>query len=145
MPSIENSKRTRPKAIPTKKVDTDLMLEQSSGINPSEAAQSAKAIQIHSFNTNLNGVIEQVAEDKFKHVGHEWAGAREKFPFDKSLWYVDFYYPYAKGGPLYVDQVSSPAKENELSPKKAAMKNFGHRYLMVKPETTMADALEQIA
>lgn len=147
MASTETNKRVRPKAIIAKSssIDTDKMLDESGSTKQSEAALSAKAHATFDKNTKFNGIIETITQDKFKHVSHEWSGAREKFPQEKSLWYVDYYYPYAKGGPLYVDQIKNLAHEQELMNKKEAMKLFGHRYLQVGLETQISDALEQLA
>lgn len=144
-------KQSRAKAIIKKpavieSIDTDKMLDESAAVKPSEESQSAKAIATFEKNTSLNGVPEQVAEDKFKFVNHEWAGARQMYPHDKKKWYVSYYFPYAKGGPLYVDHASNDAEEKEfISTKKNKMSELGHRYLIYKNETTISDALEQLA
>lgn len=127
-------------------IDTEKMLQENSGQTPSEEAQAAKAMATFIHNTSLNGVIEQIAEDRFKFVNHEWAGARTMYPHDKSKWYVDYYFPYAKGGPLYVDHAKNVTQEKELiAHKKQKMSELGHRYLIYKNETTIGEALEQIA
>lgn len=94
---------------------------------------------------DLMSVSDQVAEDKFVYKNYMYPGAREAFPMNVNLQSVDKYYPYANGGPLFVDEPQHKDDIKVLELKVEAMKKLGHRYLLLKPGMKHEDCLEALA
>lgn len=117
---------------PAKKDDAD---------SPEERAKLAAARR----SRDLNTVAEQVSGDKFCHINFMWPGCKNAFPFQPKLWNVDRYFPYAEGGPLFVDEPNRLADIESLKLKQEAMKKLGHRYLLCTEGLKFEEALEQLA
>lgn len=150
----EKKKATKAKAVKKDllKSDSDAAVDSGSSViaggsskPKADAAQDARAQAVVKNNTDFNGVPEQIAQSKVKRIRHEWAGARQAFPHHKRLWYVDIFFPYAEGGPLFVDQVKNDAQKEELSEKLNTMKKLGHRYLQIENGMSLNEALELVA
>lgn len=146
---MAKQKMVKPKSV-TKVTTSDAAVESAQGAigqstKTSEAGQLAKATSTVNRNTQLSGVPELVAGDKFKFVKHEWAGARQAFPQNKSQWYVDLFFPYAQGGPLFIDQIKNEAHKQTLVEKLKTMKKLGHRYLQLTNSMDVTAALEQLS
>lgn len=134
----------------TKNISSSDTLEAAKGATGtgtklSESGQLAQAQATVNKNTQLNGVPELIAGDKFKFIKHEWAGARQAFPQHKSNWYVDLFFPYAEGGPLFIDQIKNEAHKLALVEKYKAMKKLGHRYLQLANDMDVTAAMEQLS
>lgn len=95
--------------------------------------------------SRFQGIAEKIAQDKFCHINYYYPGGREAFPMREDMRRVAKFYPYAKGGPLFVDDLVHKKDEPKISEKKEIMKKLGHRYLILKQGMTETDALEQIA
>lgn len=93
----------------------------------------------------LNTVAEQIAEEKFHHINFMWPGGQKAFPFNSKMWTVSRYFPYAKGGPLFVDEPRRVDEVKELELKREAMKQLGNRYVVITEGMSYVDALEQMA
>ena len=73
-----------------------------------------------------------------KAAGHEFCKVnyyhpllKEKFPGNPKMWSVDKYYPYAKGGPLYIDEPNLEYRIVESKRKLEEFKKAGVRYLIL--------------
>lgn len=146
---MAKSKMVKPKSV-TKVTSSDEAVEAAKGATGnsskgSESGQLAKAQATVNKNTQLSGIPELVAGDKVKYVKHEWAGARQAFPAHKSQWYVDLFFPYAQGGPLFIDQIKNETHKKTLVDKLKTMKKLGHRYLQLTSDMDVTAALEQLA
>lgn len=109
------------------------------------SAQERKIQAIAKRSRELLTVAEKIAQDKLCQRNHIWPGAKQAFPFNNKMQTVDKYFPYAEGGPLFVDE---PTRKDDLEMfklKEEAMKELGHRYLLLKPGMTEVDALEALA
>lgn len=94
---------------------------------------------------NLKTLSDQIANDSLYYINHYFAGCFQAFPDKKELQHVDKYYPYADGGPLYVDEQNSSLDKRDLTLKMEIMKKLGHRYVIIKPEMKLHEALEYLA
>ena len=147
-------KKIKTKAVKKKLLDSnsDAAVENANSkvsvgsAQKSDSAQDARAQGMVEKNTaEFNGLPEQVAQSKFKYVRHEWAGARQAFPHHKLFWYVDLFFPYAEGGPLFVDKIKNENHKKSLNEKQQIMKKLGHRYLQITSEMSLNEAVEQVA
>lgn len=92
----------------------------------------------------LDAVIDTIADSKFHILNFKWEGAEKDFPYEPQFRHVRFYYPNAKGGPLFVDMPQLP-HEIELCKRKQVLLKFrGYRYLVFSRGMSVADALEEL-
>ena len=110
-----------------------------------EAARESKVHAIAARSREFNTFAERIAQHKLFYKNHIWQGAREAFPFHPALRMVDRYFPYAEGGPLYIDEPSRVDDLKQYEPKIDAMKKLGHRYLLLKPGMTELEVTEALA
>jgi len=105
-----------------------------------EAKLQALAKRSRSF----NDLAEVLAQDKYFQRNHIWS--KTAFPFNEKMQYVDKFFPYAEGGPLFVDEPQRTVTDLSIYEAKAeAMKALGHRYICIKPGMTELDAREALA
>lgn len=90
-------------------------------------------------------VYEKLAEDRFCYRNWYYPGGKETFPYSREMHVVDRFYPYAAGGPLAFDSVDRDADKTVFEIKREALKKAGIRYVMVKPDTDLLEAMEQLA
>lgn len=109
------------------------------------SVQERKIQAIAKKSRELLTVAEKIAQDKFCQRNHRWPGGQQAFPFNSKMHYVDKFYPYAEGGPLFVDEPTRKDDLEQFKLKEEAMKELGHRYLLLKPGMTEVDALEALA
>ena len=109
--------------------------------------RSFKEIEVSRKN-DLVSLAEKIAGDKLCYRNHYYPGGKNLFPEVATLQVVDKFYPYANGGPLFVDEWTDHDEKHRLSTienKKEAMRKLGHRYLSVTPNMTELDAIEAMA
>lgn len=90
---------------------------------------------------------DQVAESVTWLKNWKWEEADKHYPLRPDMRTVDKYYPYAKGGPLLVDEPRTPKTFDEFfEHKRRTLKELGYRYLVIEPdpEFTLGSALEQL-
>lgn len=78
--------------------------------------------------------------ERNKHVG----ALKEAHPHRPYLWTVDFFFPYAKGGPLFIDEPALKPDIGESEMKTAFMLRAGFRFLIVKPKMTYEDCMTEL-
>ena len=88
---------------------------------------------------------DKLAEDKLCHLNYYYPGSKIAFPQDQKYQTVDKYYPYAKGGPLFIDEPSRMESTAPYLKKQQIMKELGHRYLLVLPGMSELDCYEALA
>ncbi|HCW05855.1 MAG TPA: hypothetical protein DGG95_00625 [Cytophagales bacterium] len=89
-------------------------------------------------------LAEQVANHHFYYRNFYWPGGKQVFPSQYRMHHVDKYFPYAEGGPLFVDEVEANDPRS-FEEKKVAMKKLGHRYLVITKDMTLLHAYEALA
>lgn len=94
---------------------------------------------------DLKSISERIAGDSLFYKNYYYPGGREFFADDKGLLTVDRYFPYAEGGPLYVDQPMFEYQEQECARKAVAFKTLKLRYLIIKRGMNELDCIEAIA
>jgi hypothetical protein len=78
--------------------------------------------------------------ERNKHLGP----LKEAFPYKPHLWTSDFFFPYAKGGPLFIDQPILVQDVPDCELKKETMLNAGLRYLIIKPKMKYEDCMLEL-
>lgn len=94
---------------------------------------------------NLVTVPEKIAENKNYEMNAIIWQLKEKYPQDSDMFHIEFMYPWAKGGPLYVDFCNFDDEIKKCEKKAEVMKIIGLRYLIMKPGMTEDQARAQIA
>lgn len=89
-------------------------------------------------------ISDQVAGHGLSYRNYYWPGGKQAFPSDFRMHHVDKFYPFAQGGPLFVDEASQK-EHRDLKAKKEIMEKLGHRYLIIQPNMTLLEATEAIA
>lgn len=90
------------------------------------------------------GMAFQIAESEVYCGNWKFKNADKHFPYNPLLRTVDRYFPYAKGGPLFLDLVQTKNEEQGCKLKAAAMKYEGQRYVYITAEMTLQDAIDQL-
>lgn len=75
--------------------------------------------------------------ERNKHVGF----LKIAHPHRPYLWTIDLYFPYAKDGPLYIDEPALQPDVKEAELKEQIMRDAGFRYLIIKPKMTYEDCM----
>lgn len=70
--------------------------------------------------------------------------AEKHFPHQPLMRTCDMFFQFAKGGPLFVDEPTTPVEINECEKKLTAMRAEGLRYVYVTQDMSVARALEQL-
>jgi hypothetical protein len=81
----------------------------------------------------FTSLAEQVAESTVVLGNYKWPGADLAYPetTDAMMRFVDQYYPYATGGPLYVDTPRSARRVDRCEEKRKWMKKGKLRYVVI--------------
>jgi len=87
---------------------------------------------------------EKLAGDKFSYRNHLIPNAIKHFPYDFRLRFVDLYFPYAVGGPLYVDFAIFKDDEKRCLEKEQILHLEGCRYICITPNMTEFEAREKL-
>lgn len=87
---------------------------------------------------------ERLAGDKFAYLNWRIPNAETVFPADWRLRFVQFYYPFAEGGPIAFDLPKTDAEITDCQTKARALKESGLRYIYITSQMTEADALDQL-
>lgn len=111
---------------------------------PAEAPKHDRKLSIAAKASDLITVAEKIAGDKFCYLKWYYPEGKKLFPLDHRLHIVSKYYPYAQGGPLFVDEPRTEYEASNCEQKRKFMKGMGLRYIIVQHTTTENDALEQL-
>lgn len=109
----------------------------------------AKSINIENkqYKKAFTTLAEEIAGDYFCQLNWYYAGGETKFPNEKRMQYVSKYYPFAKDGPLAVDEETAYDlfSSDVLSLKKQTLKQLGIRYVCIKANMSLIEAMEQLS
>lgn len=95
-----------------------------------------------------DALSDKLAGDKFHHRNQFYPALQKAFPDCKELHYVDRFYPYAVGGPMAIDEanrLNTPLEIEGMKLKREVLARIGIKYILLQPETTELEALEQLA
>ena len=76
----------------------------------------------------------------------KFPGADEAYPLVQDALYrfVSSYYPYALGGPLYVDEPKNEKEIDRAYKRQKVMRSLKHRYVIVEKDTNYEHLLQQL-
>lgn len=94
---------------------------------------------------NLVTVPEKISGNKNCEMNAIIWQLKEKYPQDSDMFHIEFMYPWAQGGPLYVDFCNFDDEIQKCKKKAEVMKIIGLRYLVMKPQMTEDMARAQLA
>ena len=92
----------------------------------------------------LLGLSAKIAGNTICNRNWPYRNARKHFEISPLLRTVDKFYPWADGGPLYVDEPVTAQDEKECALKAVALKSEGLRYLVIKKDMTEVEARAQL-
>lgn len=87
---------------------------------------------------------ERIAKDSLYYRNHYYAGGKQIFPDKPELQTVDKYFPYAEGGPLFIDELTLMDNPKTFEMKTQKMKELGHRYIAIDPKMTDLQIMERL-
>lgn len=90
-------------------------------------------------------MAEKIANDKLYYRNYYYPGGKTEFPEFPALQTVDKFFPYAEGGPLFVDEISRTTDQKLIEKKSELMKRLGHRYVAIVPGMSELDIRERLA
>jgi hypothetical protein len=90
------------------------------------------------------GLSAVIAEDTVCNRNWPWRNARKHFETEPLMRTVDKFYPWAKEGPLYVDEPETEGDEKNCARKRAALESEGCRYIVITKDMTEEQARAQL-
>jgi hypothetical protein len=119
----------------TRKMDSDV---ESGYAVKKDIANMALMERIQLRKAN-KGRAEKLAGDFQMEMKWQFPEARECFPDEPWMRFVDKYFPFAKGGALLVDEPMLDEQIERCKRKAIVLKELGYRYIMLKPISTEAE------
>ena len=104
--------------------------------------KKADVVRSQIMRKDLSSIPDQLAQDKFYYISYQLNDLKSYL--EKELVTCDRYYPYAEGGPLFMDIVSSDMDKRVFDRKKEVMKTLGFRYVVIKKGMNLIEALESM-
>lgn len=95
-----------------------------------------------------DALSDKLAGDKFYQKNKFYPALQKSFPDCKALHYVDRFYPYAVNGPIAIDEanrLNTPLEIEGMKLKRDILAKLGIKYILLTPEITELEALEQLA
>jgi|SRR6185437_675196 len=77
------------------------------------------------------GIAERIAQNKFCYLNWLVPGGASLFPQNWKLRQVRYYFPFAEGGPLLMDQPKNPIEEQMCREKADILRTKGMRYAYI--------------
>lgn len=108
-----------------------------------EAVQNERLAKLEA-RREMVGLCDKIAESNVYFRNWKWPGCMELYPNDPGMRMIDKYYPYAKGGPLLVDEPTFKDEVEKCYTKQKVLKQRGHRYVIIETDTDLVMALEQL-
>lgn len=82
-------------------------------------------------------VAQKISGDPMVNINFEIKELREAFPFDVKMWCVRKMFPYAEGGPVYIDEPYHKEEIERCQKKIDVMTKQGYRYFIVQEGTKL--------
>lgn len=80
----------------------------------------------------FRSISEKVAQSNVCVLNWVFPGAREEFPLEPRMRSVKKYFPYAKGGPLLIDEPQRADEIAQCERRAKILAKLGFRYLIIK-------------
>lgn len=109
----------------------------------SEGSKVISKIEAIARKSNLYSTSDKLAQDKMYYVNYRWRNT-DQFNPDRKYFYVDKYYPFAVGGPLFIDEPHHKDEFARCEKKAIEMRELKLRYIYVIPEKPIEELLNQL-
>ncbi len=114
-----------------------------------ESESSTPKLVINSIPENTgrispDDIYENITKTKHCIKNYRFPDADLLYPSNPELRSVGKFYPMSEGGPLYIDEPMYDEEIKECEKKRAHFKERKLRYLVVKFDTDMISAMEQL-
>lgn len=110
-------------------------------------AQHRRLLQKYESKRQFTSPVEELAQNISGVIGNvKFPGADEAFPQDNQALFrfCSKVYPYAHGGPLYVDYPKNEVEIYRAYERAKVMKKLKIRHLVIERDTTLENMLEQL-
>lgn len=110
-------------------------------------AAHRRALQKYDSKRQFTSPVEELAGNISGMVGNvKFPGSDEIYPNDAqaSMRFCSKYYPYAVGGPLYVDYAKTEIESYRAYERHRVMKKLKLRHIVVERDSTLDHLLEQL-
>lgn len=94
---------------------------------------------------SYRSLAEEIAQSKYFERNKFVQVLKEKFPHQANLWTIDRFFPYAKGGPLFVEEPTYKHEMAESKLKRDALMGQPGRFLIIEAGMQHADVMHQLA
>ena len=125
---LKDKMTTQVKVIRRKKSDTNA----EAGYAVTHKAHLARLAKLDAKSVNQSR-CERIAKDFQFTKSYHVPKLKELYPSQPWRWKVDYFYPNAEGGALYIDEPVSLFDEAELTEKKRFLRALGFRYVILGP------------
>jgi hypothetical protein len=108
-------------------------------------AREARVAAIIEKRSSLRSLPDRLAGDSLCYKSWIYEGARERFPDNPELRWVDRYYPYAEGGPLAMDTPVNEQDWKRARDKEKAVRGSGLRFYIVDTKKSLEQMIDEIS
>jgi hypothetical protein len=119
------------------------MHKESGTYEPKEEKRKTETPVVKAVGSKVNPQFSKltdiIAGDSMHFINYQIPKGLELFPMDWKMRLVDLFYPYAKGGPLYIDFPVGPAEIEKCKEKRIALNKLGARYVFILGQDTEGD------
>ena len=94
--------------------------------------------------TKFTRLPQKLAHSHFYIRNYGVQALKEAFPASAAAGTVSAYFPFAEGGPLYVDEPRHPYNIEECRKKTVVMRKAGLKYVYLEKDDTLETALQKL-
>lgn len=128
-----------------KQTEIFMEMENHKEINE-KIAQNKRGLQRYESKQEFLYPLERIVQDRLVIRNVKYPGADEDYPLnqDALFRFVTMVYPNAKGGPIYVDEPIHEKQRVRAYERQEKMKKRKLRHIVLEPNSTYEDLLEQL-
>lgn len=89
-------------------------------------------------------LAEKIAQSGLYKKGHFVPILKEAFPSNNVMWHIDRFFPYAEGGPIFIDEPTREPDILESKLKQKLLRQNGFRVVVLTPGITFDEAMLQL-
>lgn len=130
-----------------KQVEVSTVSEEEYLLAHRSTVSHKRALQKYDRKRQFTNIVEELAQNISGMVGNvKFPGADEVYPHPTQamMRFCSKYFPYAKGGPLYVDYVRTELETFRAFEKHKVLKKLKIRHVVVEKDTSFVNLLEQL-
>ena len=124
----------------SKKTQVKILKSSTMELPTEEQAAEKRQTAARARKTLSTLLPDKIANSSFWIRNQPLPKAKELFPMEHNLQYCEVFYPYAEGGPLYIDMPVTEWQIKLCQRKLEAMRSIGVRYIYLTNQATENDA-----